>query len=417
MRLLILTSIITVLLSSCQEIAEAPVPNTYWEAFTATGTQALPATERGALQGLYTIDKGADFFGPRAVGRWSYTLTGKDTTWHLSFFMEDEASYLVMEARRAGEDILLNGYWRKMVNTETGKVQLTLSGREQKDKPGFLVTGVFGNGEEEPREPLAFRHQGPLPNGDSLQVIAHRGGGRNNDLLPASENSVEMLKLASRFGATGVEIDVKLSKDGVPVLYHDDQINDRLTEKPGIRGALSEYTYKELSGIQLKRGGRIPSLEQGLDTILYKTPLQFVWLDCKLQGSLEKVRELQQRYMEKARAAGRRLTILIGIPDEEAMKSFTQLKDFRSVLSLTELDTSLAIQLGANAWAPSWTKGLQLPVVTAMQQRGKSVIVWTVDLHDKIEEFIRDGKFNGIVSNRPSMVSYYYYIHQGKYSK
>lgn len=296
-----------------------------------------------------------------------------------------------------------------MVNTQIGRVRFKFP---KSDSGRATIEGWFGDGEEMPAQAIHLRYLRPLHREDSLLIIGHRGGGRNNDLLPASENSVEMLKLAARLGATGVEIDVQLSKDGVPVLYHDDQINDRLTKKAGIRGALTDRTLAELKQLNLKRGGKIPTLQQALDTILYKTPLQYVWLDCKTAGNLTAVHQLQQEYMQQAKAAGRRLVIAIGIPDEGVMKSFMALPDYKQVPSLTELDTLFATRLRANVWAPSWLKGLQLPEVSAMQQQGIKVFVWTVDLHDKIEEFIRQGKFDGICSNRPGVVAFYHYTKQ-----
>jgi glycerophosphoryl diester phosphodiesterase len=45
-----------------------------------------------------------------------------------------------------------------------------------------------------------------------FQILAHRGGGRNSDYLGVSENSIEMIDIAERFGSTGIEIDARLQK-------------------------------------------------------------------------------------------------------------------------------------------------------------------------------------------------------------
>ncbi|MGD2139925.1 MAG: glycerophosphodiester phosphodiesterase family protein, partial [Burkholderiales bacterium] len=49
------------------------------------------------------------------------------------------------------------------------------------------------------------------------RVIAHRGGG-----LLAPENTLAALRYAANLGFQGVEFDVKLTADEVPVLLHDD---------------------------------------------------------------------------------------------------------------------------------------------------------------------------------------------------
>jgi len=59
------------------------------------------------------------------------------------------------------------------------------------------------------------------------RIIAHRGGG-----LLAPENTLAALRHARNLGFEGVEFDVKLAADGVPVLLHDDTL-DRTTDGSG----------------------------------------------------------------------------------------------------------------------------------------------------------------------------------------
>jgi glycerophosphoryl diester phosphodiesterase len=405
-------------LFSCQEIIEAPVPDLAWNEFDAAGNQPLTEEERKGLEGIYNVEEAADDFGKEAAMKWSYVANGKDTAYYLSFFCAEDVRYFICQGKKNDSTILLNGYWRNVENTKTGKAhfRISLSAFNNQDfaaseqRRSLGLEGVYGMGDDTPGKKVSFRYARPLNNGASYLIVAHRGGGRNNDLLPASENSIEMIPLAAQYGANGIEIDVKLTKDSVPVLYHDERINDRLTNKGIIRGLLSDYSYAELQNdIELKRGGKIPTLKQVLETVLYKTPLAFVWLDCKYGGSLSKVRELQKEFTQKAAATGRKLEIVIGIPDEETLTSFTHLPDFKNVPSLCELDTVKALQINANIWAPSWTKGHQDEVVLPMRAKGKKVLVWTVDVPDKIKEFMYEAKFNGIVTNRPTMAAYYYY--------
>ncbi len=59
------------------------------------------------------------------------------------------------------------------------------------------------------------------------RIIAHRGGG-----LLAPENTLAALRYARNLGFEAVEFDVKLTADGVPVLFHDDTL-DRTTDGSG----------------------------------------------------------------------------------------------------------------------------------------------------------------------------------------
>lgn len=58
----------------------------------------------------------------------------------------------------------------------------------------------------------------------STRVIGHRGLGKNmnkRDSLQLGENTVELFIAAASLGASYVEFDVQLTKDFVPVIYHD----------------------------------------------------------------------------------------------------------------------------------------------------------------------------------------------------
>ena len=292
------------LFASCQALVDAPVPNLYWPAFEAAGTQPLPAAAYQKLEGVYQVLVADDDFGDSAVVKWSYDIQGKDTTHYLSFFAQEDVRYFILEGRSSGDSVLLNGYWRNVENTKTGKARFTISPRNGAfglvsglpDSSAFFIAGHYGMFDDDPQKEINFRYHRPLQTGAPFLIIAHRGGGRNNDRLPASENSLEMLHLAARMGANGVEIDVQLTKDSIPVLFHDENMNDRLTQKTGIHGAINNYTFDELQKeVQLKRGGKIPALQDALHTIVYNTPLQFVWLDCKTEAPLDNIRRCPKK--------------------------------------------------------------------------------------------------------------------------
>ncbi|MUH52194.1 MAG: glycerophosphodiester phosphodiesterase [Actinobacteria bacterium] len=58
-------------------------------------------------------------------------------------------------------------------------------------------------------------------------AFAHRGGRAH-----APENTIEAFKLGLRLGATGLESDVWVTADGVPVLEHDGFVKLRLRRRP-----------------------------------------------------------------------------------------------------------------------------------------------------------------------------------------
>lgn len=80
------------------------------------------------------------------------------------------------------------------------------------------------------------------PKSAHVMVAAHRGGHKQSP-----ENSTLSIEEAINSGADIVEVDVQLTKDGVPVLMHDETI-DRTTTGVGI---ISDISFKELRKFRL----------------------------------------------------------------------------------------------------------------------------------------------------------------------
>jgi glycerophosphoryl diester phosphodiesterase len=423
MKIYIISIFLLVLAGSCRKIYEAPVPDLTWPLFDAPTATNLTYQTKMAMEGVYNITEGNEVFGENAALKWSYKIENTDTVYHLSILCGRDVSYFIMQGKRSGDSILLNGYWRKMVNTETGVARMSISNRSgagqlisanpQISKDSIVINGVFGYGSNDAASIISLQYDRRLFNGNDFEILAHRAGGRTSDLLPFSENSIGMIKFASQLGANGIEIDVKKTKDNIPVLYHDNTLNTRLIQKNGLVGEIEKYTYDQLfTQVRLIDGQRIPTLRDALHTIVYETDLRYVWLDVKYNASLEPLRQLQAEFLQKASAAGRQIEIVIGLPTEDALNRFKELPDYRSVPSLYELDLSDAEDINANVWAPRWTLGLQNEEVARVQAGGKKAFVWTLDVPEFVERFINEGSFNGILSNYPSLVAYYYYVQQ-----
>ena len=74
---------------------------------------------------------------------------------------------------------------------------------------------------------------------------AHRGASEY-----APENTMLSFNLGIYMQANGIETDVQLTKDGIPVLFHDDTLQ-RVIGQPG---AISDYTYEQLRAFDVKKG-------------------------------------------------------------------------------------------------------------------------------------------------------------------
>ena len=94
------------------------------------------------------------------------------------------------------------------------------------------------------------------------KVIGHRGAA-----LLAPENTLAGFKKAAELGCRMVEFDVRLSRDGVPVVFHDERL-ERVTDGKGMVGGTLFDGLKALdAGAHFSpayKGEPIPSLAEAL---------------------------------------------------------------------------------------------------------------------------------------------------------
>jgi glycerophosphoryl diester phosphodiesterase len=406
----------SMLMPGCKE-EEPLVPDLRWELFESPDAVPLTASARTNLEGIYTIISGTDIFGTVSALKWTYDINENDTVYYISFFCNKDITYIICQGKRLDSTILFSGYWRTMVSNATGTVRLQINKSEGSSlllagQPAtansIRIDGVYGDANEVPENRITLSYSTSNYNATPYIIVAHRGGGRNANLLPASENSLELLKMASRFGTTGVEIDVRLTSDNMPILYHDETLNERSIRPNGMMGPIVNYSYEQLNAlVRLINGERIPSLRQALETILYQTPLSFVWLDIKDANSLNLVRNLQQEFSAEAQSIGRNIEIMIGLP-ETAIDEFLSLPDYTNIASVCE-PLSRVSDVNARIWGASWSAGLQTESVNQIHAQGRKVIAWTVDEPQYIFQFMNEGNFDGLLSNYPSEIAFQYY--------
>lgn len=98
------------------------------------------------------------------------------------------------------------------------------------------------------------------------KVIGHRGA-----CGYAPENTLESIRTAAELGARWVELDVKLTKDSVPVIFHDEDL-ERTTNGSGL---MAETLFADLQNLEAGSwyadgfaGAKIPTLEEAVEVIL-----------------------------------------------------------------------------------------------------------------------------------------------------
>jgi glycerophosphoryl diester phosphodiesterase len=102
-------------------------------------------------------------------------------------------------------------------------------------------------------------------------LIAHRGA-----MAEAPENTKSSFDKALSYPIDGIELDVQITRDCIPVIFHDNTIN----KKTDGTGRISDYTYSELCDFDWGawfsadyRGEKILTLQQVLTNYSHRTRL------------------------------------------------------------------------------------------------------------------------------------------------
>ena len=360
-------------------------------------TAVLSDTSRLLMNGVYEVVQGGSELGSSVVGSWIGN--------RFRISSQHDVVYSITAGGSSGDSIKLRGYMRVVRSGSGSRVRFQVSSRDGAREviAGLLPAALRILGETETGTTLELRRLRSITP-DPFAVLAHRGGGRNSDRLGISENSVEMIVYAGTLGATGVEVDVKRTRDGQLILFHDDTFSPRTVQGAYLLGKVEKYDLAQIQSLgKLINGERIPTLKEALTAVVDNTGLSMVWLDVKDPASVAQVVGLQKEMKVYAAGRGRdSLSILLGIPSQEVLDAYLPYQGDSD--ALVELEAQTALDLPrCKVWAPVWTRNISNADVTAMHARGKQVFTWTVDLRESILMYLN--RVDGILSNYPTMVA------------
>jgi glycerophosphoryl diester phosphodiesterase len=412
MKYLSLISLLLFLIS-CDKDTNVPVPSSGPNSIVNL-TNPLPSGSKLLMDGVYAVTSGSDYFGDYMVVK---------SNPHGILITNSNGKHFIMEVGRLDSVVFIQGYWRDGYSDATGVCNLLVSKSEGgtmivtgNGSQQIVMRGAYGNDSGLPDKTLTLEYIRPFSDkvkNSNFYILAHRAGGRNSDRLPVSENSIAMVKFTEKLGTTGVEVDPRISKDGIPFIYHDPDINTRLTQKGPLSGDISQYNWFELSNfVKLIHGEKIPTVEELLAYVIDSTSLRFVYLDMKDAAAVPVIIPIQLKALEHAKEIGRDVLIVMGIPTTDVLDALLAYPDYQNVPSLCELTVEDVRQVNAKVWAPRWTLGTQNELVQEMQGEGRIAVCWTIDTPSWIENYIQQGYFNGLLTNFPYVEAYYHYIQE-----
>jgi len=118
-----------------------------------------------------------------------------------------------------------------------------------------------------------------------MRIEGHRGAGHLE-----LENTLKAFNKAVELGIDGVELDVWLTKDDVPVVVHGDEVG-RVKFQGDLEEIIGEIEFESLKTYTLRNGEKIPTLEEVLDLCKGKVHVNIEIKETR-EEVIEKVLEL-----------------------------------------------------------------------------------------------------------------------------
>ncbi len=228
--------------------------------------------------------------------------------------------------------------------------------------------------------------------------LAHRGA---NTLAP--ENTMAAFRKAVEVGATGLEFDVQLSKDGSVVVIHDEKL-ERTTSGSGL---VKDYTLEELQRLDAGKwfgeeyaGEKIPTLDQVLDEF-NSTELVY---NIELKSGIVLYPGLEEKVIE---AVKRR-----NLADQVVLSSFNHY----SLVTCRELNKEMrtgmlyvaglyepweyALKLGCYSVHPLFYHLQHPELVSSFREHNLAIYAWTVNEPAYMELMVAGG-IDAIITDRP----------------
>jgi glycerophosphoryl diester phosphodiesterase len=242
-------------------------------------------------------------------------------------------------------------------------------------------------------------------------VIAHRGARQE-----APENTRSSFEQALHYPVDGIEFDVQMSADGVPVVCHD----PTLYRINGQRRRISSCRYDELAALDWGgwfdprfAGEPLPTLEQTLETLLPHTRLL-------VEIKADTLERCNGRAYELARVVAALLAQRVNAPYKERIHVLSfdpevlrivhrQTPGYPCVLNLTEKHVDLLLSAPPNVVPPLWAvdvsiAGLSPAVVQWVRRRRMRLFTYTCNTPRQVAKAL-GFKVDGIVSDRPGWLT------------
>lgn len=204
-------------------------------------------------------------------------------------------------------------------------------------------------------------------------IIGHRGAS-----AVAPENTIAAFREAIAAGSDGIEFDVRLTGDGVPVIIHD----NTLRRTTGLAHRLEDLTWSKLESLQVG----VPSLAQLFS--LYQTNQLKLFLEMKVDAAAEHV-PLAEACCRLIREFGFEQRVVVECFDLAALEIIRNIDSriktaalFQPTLARAAMADQQILDLAKGSGASTLALHHRLarePLVEKAIDADMSVAVWTTD--------------------------------------
>jgi glycerophosphoryl diester phosphodiesterase len=374
----------------------------------------IPYTSMKPMEAIYDLASGSSELGTSFVC--------KVSKYRVSFF-GNGGIFMILKYGLEQNDSSLKfaGFYRYSQDARQGLVNFALPKAEALaflktgDISNLVLNGNIENGHGG-QTPIALKFSkqfSAYTKTTPFEIYAHHGV-QTVANPPFAENSILGVLNDEDYGVNGLEFDVQLTRDKVPIMMHDGNIDIRLTQKSPISGNYDQYAFNFLyEYIRLIDGQRIASLEHCLRDFIDSTTMTYFWMDIKGdEGIFQALQPIVLNAQAHAKAVGRNVVIYADMPSNTVIEQFQSYPPYRadtSLKTMCELTLQDVIDNGCTRWGPRYSRGLLLSDVAQAHSMGIKVISWTLNDNALIADYIHRGQFDGFISDYPCFVVYYFY--------
>jgi glycerophosphoryl diester phosphodiesterase len=230
---------------------------------------------------------------------------------------------------------------------------------------------------------------------DGLTVLAHRGGADES-----FENTLESFDYSKSLGCKFIETDVQVSADGIPYIFHDDDLKRVLN----ISSRFDSLSSQEIDKLKIFDQYKIPKLEEALN--------EFPDISFQIDFKTDEVVAPALDVIKKTKSFER---ICVASFNSERLKRVrSTYPDLCISMGPNEVIKTLISSFGLYKGAIDGDC-LQIPIryygvrvvtkrfVKYLKSKGLKIMVWTIN-DVKTFEYLIELKVDGIITDKPKLL-------------